>query len=90
MTCGRDRSGPANLATIRAVIKDADYLHVSEGARNHCTPPKPSTSTALIRTETGIHGTRRIVGGTATTYLSSLRRDRDCRRGVEMLSRPPL
>ena len=36
------RSGPANLATIRAAviaaIKDAGYLHVPEGRRDHTTP----------------------------------------------------
>ena len=35
-------SGPANLATIRAAIiaaiKDAGYLHVPEGRRDHTTP----------------------------------------------------
>jgi hypothetical protein len=34
--------GPANLATIRAAviaaIKDASYLHVPEGRRDHTTP----------------------------------------------------
>jgi hypothetical protein len=38
----RAGSGPANLATIRAAIiaaiKDADYLHVPEGRRDHSTP----------------------------------------------------
>jgi hypothetical protein len=38
----RTGSGPANLATIRAVIitaiKNADYLHVPEGRRDHTTP----------------------------------------------------
>ena len=38
----RTGSGPANLATIRAAviaaIKDADYLHVPEGRRDHTTP----------------------------------------------------
>jgi hypothetical protein len=29
------------------------------GRRDHTTPPKPSASTASIRTETDIHGTRR-------------------------------
>ena len=48
MTFGEDTatsrtgSGPANLATIRAaiiaVIKDADYLHIPEGRRDHTTP----------------------------------------------------
>ena len=37
-----DRPGPANLATIRAAIiaaiKDAGYLHVPEGRRDHTTP----------------------------------------------------
>ena len=38
----RTRHGPANLATIRAAIiaaiKDAGYLHVPEGRRDHTTP----------------------------------------------------
>ncbi len=38
----RTGSGPANLATIRAAIiaaiKDAGYLHVTEGRRDHSTP----------------------------------------------------
>lgn len=48
MTFGEDTStsrtgsGPANLATIRAAviaaIKDAGYLHVPEGRRDHTTP----------------------------------------------------
>ena len=36
------RQRPANLATIRAAIiaalKDAGYLHVPEGRRDHTTP----------------------------------------------------
>jgi predicted transposase YbfD/YdcC len=38
----RTGSGPANLATIRAaiiaIIKEAGYLHVPEGRRDHTTP----------------------------------------------------
>ena len=38
----RTGRGPVNLATIRAaiiaVIKDAGYLHVPEGRRDHTTP----------------------------------------------------
>ena len=37
----RTGSGPANLATIRAVIaalKDAGYLHIPEGRRDHNPP----------------------------------------------------
>jgi predicted transposase YbfD/YdcC len=38
----RTSSGPANLATIRAAViaalKDAGYLHVPEGRRDHTTP----------------------------------------------------
>ena len=38
----RTGSGPANLATIRAAViaalKDAGYLHVPEGRRDHSTP----------------------------------------------------
>ena len=33
----RTGSGPANLATIRAAIKHAGYLHVPEGRRDHTT-----------------------------------------------------
>jgi hypothetical protein len=59
----RTGSGPANLATIRAAIKDAGYLHVPEARRDHSTPPKPSGSTASIRTDADIHGTRRSPDG---------------------------
>ena len=48
MTFGEDASaactgsGPVNLATIRAAIiaaiKDAGYLHIPEGRRDHTTP----------------------------------------------------
>ena len=48
MTFGEDAaasrtgSGPANLATIRAAViaalKDAGYLHIPEGHRDHTTP----------------------------------------------------
>ncbi len=59
----RTGSGPVNLATIRAAIiaaiKDVGYLHIPEGRRDHTTPPKPSASTASIRTDADIHGTRR-------------------------------
>ena len=38
----RTGSGPANLATLRAAItaalKDAGYLHIPEGRRDHTTP----------------------------------------------------
>jgi predicted transposase YbfD/YdcC len=38
----RTGSGPANLATIRAAViaalKDADYLHIPDGRRDHTTP----------------------------------------------------
>ena len=38
----RTGSGPANLATIRAAIiaaiKQAGYLHVPQGRRDHSTP----------------------------------------------------
>jgi hypothetical protein len=34
----RTGSGPANLATIRAAIKDVGYLHVPEDRRDHTTP----------------------------------------------------
>jgi hypothetical protein len=49
----RTGRGPANLATIRAAIiaalKDAGYLHIPEGRRDHTTPPRPSASTASTR-----------------------------------------
>jgi hypothetical protein len=48
LTFGEDTSasrtgrGPVNLATIRAAIiaaiKDAGYLHIPEGRRDHTTP----------------------------------------------------
>jgi hypothetical protein len=38
----RTGNGPANPATIRAAIiaaiKDAGYLHIPEGRRDHATP----------------------------------------------------
>jgi predicted transposase YbfD/YdcC len=38
----RTGSGPVNLATIRAAViaalKDAGYLHIPEGRRDHTTP----------------------------------------------------
>jgi predicted transposase YbfD/YdcC len=41
-SASRTGSGPANMATIRAAIiaalKDAGYLHVPEGRRDHTTP----------------------------------------------------
>ena len=41
-SASRTGSGPANLATIRAAVtaalKDAGYLHVPEGRRDHTTP----------------------------------------------------
>jgi hypothetical protein len=59
----RTGSGPADLATVRAAIiaalRDVGYLHIPEGRRDHTTPPKPSASTASIRTQTDIHRTRR-------------------------------
>jgi hypothetical protein len=62
-SASRTGSGLANLATIRAAIiaalKDAGYLHIPEGRRDHTTPAEPSASTASIRTKTDIHGTRR-------------------------------
>ena len=33
----RTGRGPANLATILAAIKDAGYLHIPEGRRDHTT-----------------------------------------------------
>jgi len=41
-SASRTGSGPVNLATIRAAViaalKDAGYLHVPEGRRDHTTP----------------------------------------------------
>ena len=37
-SAARTGSGPVNLATIRAAIKDAGYLHIPEGRRDHTTP----------------------------------------------------
>jgi len=41
-SASRTGSGPANLATLRAAItaaiKDAGYLHIPEGRRDHTTP----------------------------------------------------
>ena len=62
----RTGSGPVNLATIRAAItaaiKDAGYLHIPEGRRDHTTPAEPSAFTDSIRTDADIHGTRRSPG----------------------------
>ena len=66
MTFGEDTatsrtgSGPANLATIRAAviaaIKDAGYLHIPEGRRDHTTPgrnpPHPRPRLRQMRTFT--------------------------------------
>lgn len=45
----RTSNGPINLATIRAAvinaIKDAGYLHIPEGRRDHLNPQTPSTCT---------------------------------------------
>ena len=41
-SASRTGSGPVNLATIRATVitalKDAGYLHIPEGRRDHTTP----------------------------------------------------
>ena len=62
-SASRTGSGSVNLATIRATVttalKDTGYLHIPEGRRDHTTPAEPSASTASIRTEADIHGTRR-------------------------------
>ena len=56
----RTGSGPANLATIRAAIitaiKDAGDLHIPEG-RAITQHPRPSGSTASIKTDADIQGT---------------------------------
>jgi hypothetical protein len=48
----RTGSGPANLATIRAAviaaIKDAGYLHVPEGRRDHTVPHQPSDPVHIL------------------------------------------
>ena len=49
----RTGPGPASLATIRAAIKDAGYLHIPQGRRDHTTPPRPSASTASISARAG-------------------------------------
>ena len=58
----RTGSGPVNLATIRAAVtaalKDAGYLHIPEGRRDHTTPARPSPP-RLGLGQIGIHGTRR-------------------------------
>jgi predicted transposase YbfD/YdcC len=59
----RTGSGPANLATIRAAviaaIKDAGYLHVPEGRRDHITPAETLRLHGLdIGQKWDIHGTR--------------------------------
>jgi predicted transposase YbfD/YdcC len=74
VTFGEDASasrtghGPANLATIRAALKDAGYLHVPEGRRDHTTPAE------TLR----LHGPERLV---RRSILSSMRMRRySCRR----------
>jgi hypothetical protein len=62
MTSVTCRCQPVQVRTWYAAIKDAGYLHIPEGRRDHATPPKPSTSTASIKTETHIQGTRRSSG----------------------------
>jgi hypothetical protein len=37
-SASRTGSGPANLAAITTAIKDAGYLHIPEGRRDHITP----------------------------------------------------
>jgi len=80
------RPRPVNLATIRAAIiaaiKDAGYLHIREGRRDHSTPLKLSASTASIRTDADIHGSRRSLAlprqfpvGSPIPWLPDGRRD---------------
>jgi hypothetical protein len=45
------KAWPSRLCNIIAAIKDAGYLHVSEGQRDHTTPAEPSISTASISQE---------------------------------------
>ena len=59
MTSGEDTAtsrtgtGPVNLATLRAAvitaIKDADYLHIPEGRRDHPPPPPPPPPAETLR-----------------------------------------
>ena len=62
----RTSSGPANLATIRAAIiaaiKDAATCTSPKDGATTPPPPKLSASTASIKTEADIHGTRRSPG----------------------------
>ena len=55
-----------DIATIRAAIiaaiEDAGYLRIPEGRPGHATPAEPSASTASIKTEMDIPGTRRSPG----------------------------
>jgi hypothetical protein len=59
----RAGGGPANLATIRAAIiaaiKDAGYLHIPEGRRDHSTPAETLGLHGLVKTDADIQGTRR-------------------------------
>jgi hypothetical protein len=66
-SASRTRSGPANLATIRAaitaVLKDAGSLHIPKAAATTPPPPRPSGSPRPgLRTDTDNHGTRRSPG----------------------------
>ena len=53
----RTGRGLANLATTRvaisAAIKDAGYLHIPDGRRDHTNLPRPCVSTATIKDTNG-------------------------------------
>jgi hypothetical protein len=72
----RTGRGPANLATIRAVIaaiKQVGHLHVPKAGATIPPRLKPSASTASIRTDVDIHGTRRSPGQEGPTLPKVVR-----------------
>jgi predicted transposase YbfD/YdcC len=68
----RTGSGPANLATIRAAIiaalKDAGYLHIPEGRRDHTTPAETLRLHGLDQEETDTHRTCQSPGISPESY----------------------